>query len=1159
MIGLTGAQKIAVHEHKKNVIVSAGAGSGKTHVLVERYLALLEANPTWHLNNIVAITFTRKAADEMRDRVRIKLEDKYHLASAKQATLWADRWALWLAEIDGAQIDTIHGLCANLLRANFAEAGLDPDFAVLDDIQATMLLEQAVQTVFMALSAETPPAPELALFADFGENVVRDVVTDAGLLAMNVSPTIDPMTDYEQFVTIHILEIQTTANALGVYEWYDDDERWRILIGALGILEATTNMDEQLSAITSIADIQFRKKFQDETTKRILNDMRDVAKDIAKTILNAHTATLLNDHAQATETLWHGLINRVTDAYTQAKLDANVVDFDDLEKRAHDLLRNQAVIDRYRHKEILHLMVDEFQDTNPTQWGIVEALGGGDTTHMTFLVGDDKQSIYGFRGADVSVFHAVREKIVRADGKNPALTTSFRTQKRLIEWFNTLFDKLLQPNYLLPNIIRNFQVGYGDPMQANRETHHPHTPVTLLLINNQEAGKPDEKLKSEERREWDAQIITAQIKRLITEKTPVWDKKLSAYRPIQYRDIAILFRRMTYTGVYEEAFKQAGLPFITVAGKGYYDRQEVWDLINLLQAIHNPYDDLALLSALRSPLFGVSDDGLLALRLMANETASAAFWEILPRAQIDPIPDVDQPRFAHAHALITDLRAQMGRRTLAELLRVILDRTHYLAILSGLPDGDRRRGNIDKLIEKATSIPMLSLGEFVTYWRNLNEKEIREGEAPLEVGDTITLMTIHASKGLEYPVIFIPDAQSRNPSNHSPVIYEAGGTFACKIVDDNGESQKPFAYIWVNFLNEERAKAESLRLLYVAATRAGDFLFISGQVNAKKDGLTTNGWLKTVIDTLDIGGDIQEALLEQTVSLEINDTTIIIPQTRLSTAKVEHSAQTDLWQTDFSAIPPIPLPHLGALSIEANAPIRHLSATTLADLGSAIHAPTNQRHIFAQRFRQKVFHDAPERIDMLTHRRTSNRQIGEVVHEALRHWHLPSTMPPDNLRQILESYAWRFKVRDEIEAQTVVVDALKLLHQFEQTTIFDDIKHAKRVYRELPFVFNWGTHIIHGVIDVLCETANGWAIYDYKTSTVWSEDGQTDYAHHAERYHLQLAIYAHAVQKRLGVLPNAHLYYIRYNVKVAILAQALQAQMGQSLSERLLEMEQNGD
>ncbi|MDZ4671627.1 MAG: PD-(D/E)XK nuclease family protein, partial [Phototrophicales bacterium] len=299
--------------------------------------------------------------------------------------------------------------------------------------------------------------------------------------------------------------------------------------------------------------------------------------------------------------------------------------------------------------------------------------------------------------------------------------------------------------------------------------------------------------------------------------------------------------------------------------------------------------------------------------------------------------------------------------------------------------------------------------------------------------------------------------------------------------------------------------------------------------------------------------------LEQTDSLEINDTTIIIPQTRLSTAKVEHSAQTDLWQTDFSAIPPIPLPHLGALSIEANAPIRHLSATTLADLWSAIHAPTNQRHIFAQRFRQKVFHDAPERIDMLTHRRTSNRQIGEVVHEALRHWHLPSTMPPDNLRQILESYAWRFKVRDEIEAQTVVVDALKLLHQFEQTTIFDDIKHAKRVYRELPFVFNWGTHIIHGVIDVLCETANGWAIYDYKTSTVWSEDGQTDYAHHAERYHLQLAIYAHAVQKRLGVLPNAHLYYIRYNVKVAILAQALQAQMGQSLSERLLEMEQNGD
>ncbi|HRF95638.1 MAG TPA: UvrD-helicase domain-containing protein, partial [Aggregatilineales bacterium] len=259
------------------------------------------------------------------------------------------------------------------------------------------------------------------------------------------------------------------------------------------------------------------------------------------------------------------------------------------------------------------------QDTSPTQWGIVEALGGGDKTTMTFLVGDDKQSIYGFRGADVSVFHTVREKIVTANGENPALTTSFRTQKRLITWFNDLFAKLLQPNYLLPPVIRNFQVSYGDPMESNRVSAHPSAPVRLLLINNHTADKPDEPLKSDTRREWEAETIASEIHRLIAEKTPVWDKKLGAYRPLQYRDIVILFRRMTYIGAYEEALNVQKLPSVTVAGKGYYDRQEAWDLINLLQAVYNPYDELALVSALRSPLFGVSDDGLLAVRLFADE------------------------------------------------------------------------------------------------------------------------------------------------------------------------------------------------------------------------------------------------------------------------------------------------------------------------------------------------------------------------------------------------------------------------------------------------------------------------------------------------------------------------------------------------------------
>lgn len=608
---------------------------------------------------------------------------------------------------------------------------------------------------------------------------------------------------------------------------------------------------------------------------------------------------------------------------------------------------------------------------------------------------------------------------------------------------------------------------------------------------------------------------------------------------------------MTHIGKYEEAFKQFGLPFVTVAGKGYYDRQEVWDLINLLQAVYNPYDELALVSALRSPLFALSDDGLLALRLLSGE--NTRLWDTLVQHDDSHIPAVDQLRFARAYQFILELRTQLGRRSLADLLRLAIDQTQYLAILSGLPDGDRRRGNIEKLIQKATEYHTLSLGEFVAYWRNLNEKEIREGEAPIEVGNALTLMTIHASKGLEYPVVFIPDAQSKEINEKSPVIYEAGGTFACKIMMD-GESFKPFAYEWVNFLNMERAKAESLRLLYVAATRAGDYLYISGMVNAKKDGsLSYGGWLKSVVETLRIENTVFTLLDEGRESNEIHDTQIIIPQHRQPAPVPTKSRITDLWDSNFDTINPAPLPLLDTIRIERIAPTKHLSATALADLGSSEQPPPHQGKLYAQRFRQRVFHDAPERIGQVikTDERLISRRIGEMVHEALRHWHLPSRMDEEQLRQILYNYAWRVDLRDDAPLG-VIGEAYSLLKKFEQNPIFDEINRAKPVYRELPFVFNWGEHILHGVIDVLCQTDGIWTIYDYKTSTVHDND----YINHAKRYHLQLAIYAHAVEKQIGVLPHAHLYYIRYNQRITISGEDLRKELETSLSKRIAEMEQ---
>ncbi|MCL4253439.1 MAG: UvrD-helicase domain-containing protein, partial [Anaerolineae bacterium] len=1008
MIGFTPAQAIAVKEHKKNIIVSAGAGSGKTHVLVERFLALLEDNPTWHLNNIVAITFTRKAADEMRDRVRQKLESRYHQAIADNKPDMADRWASWLGEIDGAQIDTIHGLCANLLRANFAEAELDPEFEVLDEIQASLLLDSAIQKALVALKAEHPPAPELDLFALYGENRVLGIIHNPSLLAMTLQPINDNERIIHQWIDIHSAHFLDQADKLDVHHEYSDDERWDLLMTVIDTLKNGADYDEKVRQLNDLASLNFTKnRIADPTIKSILMTMRDSAKDFRDDWQKLQDSLEHDDMAQEIQILWLNLIGRIKKAYELLKTDLAVLDFDDLETRTHALLQNPDIINRYRHKEIMHLMVDEFQDTNMTQWGIIEAIGGGDTTHITFLVGDDKQSIYGFRGGDVSVFNRVKSKIIGAQGENPALNKSFRTQSSLITWFNRFFSQVLTVNPYMPAFIRDFQVGYGDDMEANRQSQYDHLPVRMLLINDHTVDEAETKLSSDERREWEAMAIADEIQEIIAQKLPVWDKEAKIYRPVQYRDIAILYRSMTHINTYEDALRMFGVPFITVAGKGYYNRQEVWDLINLLQAVYNPYDDLALVSALRSPLFHISDDALLMMRLFADNQ-QISFWDaVLRHTDITDMPPADATRLTKANILINELRGQIGRRTLGDVLRFAVYETGYLGVMSSLPDGDRRRGNIEKLIEKASTATSLSLGEFVTYWRNLNDKEVREGDAPLEVGNAVTLMTIHASKGLEYPVVFIPNAQSGDRGDYAPVIYEAGGTFGSKLMVD-GEAFNTLGYQWVSLLNKERDKTEALRLLYVATTRAGDYLYLSGQANlsrakTKTPDVLIHGWLKMIVDALNLTNTIQSAFIAHTPSVMVDDTHIMIPQNRPTPTR-QNIQRADLWDTDMSKLSPAPLPLLDDVIIEQTAPAKHLSATTLADLGGAEHA-NQHRDIFAQRFRQRVFHDAPNRIHPISieSERTRSRKIGEVVHEALRHWHLPSTTQDENLRLILEN------------------------------------------------------------------------------------------------------------------------------------------------------------
>ncbi|MDZ4765111.1 MAG: 3'-5' exonuclease, partial [Chloroflexota bacterium] len=819
------------------------------------------------------------------------------------------------------------------------------------------------------------------------------------------------------------------------------------------------------------------------------------------------------------------------------------LDFDDLEQGTRALLtENAAVRARYR-TEFKHLLVDEFQDTNRAQWDIVRALLPDDARGL-FVVGDPKQSIYAFRGADVTVFEAARATVTAANGDIVALSESYRTHKHLIDLFNELFGQLLVR--ATPDAL--YQVEYGDRMTAFRPTtgEPPHVYLDLGVHPHRGDGTDDERAANHRRRE--AARIAAWIGARIAEARPIYDKAGRAYRPIQYGDFAVLFRRMTNVTLYEEAFKAAGLPYVTVAGRGFYDRQEVWDILNLLRALVNPADELALATALRSPLFNLSDEALFALRLAARDEPPVSLWDALGSPP-SLLPDSERETVAFAAACLRDLRATAGRVTIAELLGDLMARTGYLATLTALPDGGRRRGNVEKLIAKARDGGRITLGSFTRYLQDLSARELREGEAALDVSGAIQLMTIHASKGLEFPAVVLADSGAKVGGRDDALL--SVDPPACRVYDD-AESKivTTGALQMAKVRLEAREDAESRRLLYVAATRAADMLLISGQTTQGKDGaLSPTGWLAWLcaalaLDTLAL--DAPLALDGRWAGVVVSgydaerDAPLEAQSLQLKPAETQISIQPTLMGLKSLAGLAAPPALLAPVKLRRTAMARALTATQIADLGCAFDIEDErERAYYRERWRRAVLRDAPSRIDTIqgTGRRYNARVLGEIVHRALRWWRKNTTRT--EWAAALDAYAWDEGVIDADARDDLVNKAWTLLQNVTSTPLHQRIERAQQVYREVPFIYRTDQRQITGVIDVLLLTAeNRWQIVDYKTASV---PNWIAFEQHARRYHIQVGVYAAAALQLLDpsgtvakVPVEVYIHYIRYATTVKI-------------------------
>ena len=995
-------------------------------------------------------------------------------------------------------------------RANPAEAQVDPRFEVLEETNAVILQDEAIDAVLTELAESGGNA--MALLNEYEVRTVRDTLSDLFKRADAVDEAFTHLPDNIDSLLAKWQARLGQAQRDGMTQLLNHSA-WREAVEWVCDHAATKNVDKLelvrsefercLHSIdptnvaqtmqvlrqigeTKIGNIGTKSAWEDpKAARQIIMQLRDRAKEFCETFDLGFND---DDHRSAERVFqWRELWLHARTKYIQAKTARRVLDFNDLEDLARQLLLNHASVRERYHAEYATVMVDEYQDTNAAQRDIIYALASPDQANRLFVVADGKQSIYGFRGADVSVFTQTRQDIQKFWGDDAIiwLSESFRAHQRLGQAFNYLFERIMA----VEGKRAPFEIEY-DAMLAVRPSLERKTVIEIIQI-------PEDGIAEGERRAREAEEVARRLRALVLdEHFQVWDKKVNAYRDATWGDLALLFRATTHFSIYEDAFKLAHIPYVTFAGKGYYDRPEVRDLIQLLRALDNPTDDLAIATVLRSPLYVLSDETLYRLRRNGQ-----SFRETLDAIPADVQGD-ERARVEFAHGSLEELWKKVGRVPILDLLQVALERTGYPATLTALSDGERRRANVEKLLALARRTGLVRLSDLNAYLQDLTAQEVREGEAVIESEQAVRLMSIHRAKGLEFPIVIIPDASHAPRKNSDLILTDRTEGIAVTVRDARGKTVKPVAYQLLKLDTERREGAEEKRLLYVAATRAQDYLIVSG--SNKPDEKSS---LALIQSALDGQMDFEWGTIETREPSIDFSTNFVSPE-----KTIENRVEGDVTRESAVQLPRLNLP---------------LPLPDVQNLGSF--TPTGLQQLVENRseFARRVLEGAPDRIMPVTRTKSTHTPafiIGEMAHRAIQQWRFPGQNP--NIEKILKGYAEEQGLTDATEIRAAIREAYRLLDNFVHTDLYHEMEQAWVRRSEVPFVVQWEGHIIHGALDALCQSANGlWFIVDFKTDRFRPKSVDAR-SYTLQKYGVQLALYQHAVAQRYGDI-SVRVHYIR--------------------------------
>jgi ATP-dependent helicase/nuclease subunit A len=1022
----------AAIEARGDVFVAAGAGTGKTAVLVERFVQAVVEDGL-DVDSLLVITYTERAAGELRARIRSRLIERGRSDLA--------------LELDSAWVSTIHGFCRRLLGAYPLAAGIDPAFRILDEPQALVLQAEAFTTALERFCA-VDEADRWQLLATYGAVGLRQMLVEvyATLRSAGRELVLEP--GARAPLAERVGALREAARCL-----LDDARATEAQHGAAAaVLELveSTSLPERLLALS---DMKARGP-----RAAGFAEARD-----------AVVAAALEDLAARDRALLQELLTTFEAAYAEAKERESALDFEDLQLRARDLLRRDATIRERERQRFRSIMVDEFQDTNRLQTELLDLLsgeGGGDL----FVVGDEFQSIYGFRHADVAVF---RERRAAAPTVL-SLTRNHRSRPEVLAAVNELFG-----------------AEFGDEFQAlepadGRYASSLRNAFELLVTDKAAAGDTGVHWRRSE-----ARHVARRVRELVDagDATP--------------GEIVLLFAAGTDAEWFEEELRSVGLPTYRAAGRNYFGQQQVVDLLAYLRLLHNRYDDEALLTVLASPFVGVSNDALVLVRAEAQRQP---IFRGLERALPGDLAERDGRlllAFRQRYERLLELASHAPLELLCE--RVLAEHDYDLAILART-DGKRRYANLRKLARLARAYEELrgaDLEGFVQFVAGQEAVGAKETDAVSEEegADAVRLLTIHAAKGLEFKVVVVADTGRIRPPV-SDILALSDGRFGFKVAHPaTGSRVSTESYRDVKEHRDRAERAERLRLYYVAMTRAMERLIVSGSTGPAGDG-TDEAAIGWVLDRLGLD-DAARSAAEGPLEVGRGGATVLLRVDRGQPDPPSHAAheepepvatatgQLALFEGSGEALPPT-APKLRELTVIPEPPLHRVTRLSFSAL--SLFERCSYRYYAERVAGMKPAAWSGDGVRAGLH----PTEIGDAVHRLLERVDLADPQPPDDLDDIVR--AW-YPTVSGADLEHVA----RLVGAYCGSTLAKRIGALDGVRVERPFAFALDGVLLNGRLDVLWRDGGRALVLDYKTNVL---DGRESADVVEAEYRTQRDVYA---------------------------------------------------